>query len=123
MPTTSEVMGDPEGYAVGQGGAVTQATSRTTAVTLNALNGKITTLAAVLTADTSVSFTLTNSQIAANDHIVGDVIAGAAVKAAYHLSFIPAAGSATVTLHNLTPTDSASEAPVISFVVLKGSIT
>lgn len=107
------------GYATGAGGTVTQGTSRTTGVTLNHVCGAITLFTATLAADTDVSFTLTNSAIAATDVLVMNVISGAAVKGGYHLNAQCAAGSAVITVHNLTPTITASEAPVIQFVVVK----
>ena len=51
-------------------GAVTQGTSATTAVTLNATSGIITTFAATLAADTEVEFTLTNSAIQSDSLIL-----------------------------------------------------
>lgn len=57
------------GYATGAGGAVTQATSRTTGVTLNALCGAITTNTASLAAEAAAEFTVTNSTVA-----IGDVV-------------------------------------------------
>jgi hypothetical protein len=46
------------GYATGAGGTVTQATSKSTAVTLNTVTGAITMNNAALAAATIVSFTL-----------------------------------------------------------------
>lgn len=62
-------LGSPLGYAGGQGagGAVTQATSKSTAVTLNKACGQITMNNASLAAGTSVSFTWNNTLIAATD--------------------------------------------------------
>lgn len=56
------------GYATGSGGAVTQATSRTTGVTLNKTNGAITLVSAAGTTAYQ-SFTVTNSTVAATDVI------------------------------------------------------
>jgi hypothetical protein len=58
------------GYATGDGGAVTQATNRTTGVTVNTLSGQITTNNASLAAEAAAEFTVTNSQVA-----IGDVVA------------------------------------------------
>jgi hypothetical protein len=49
------------------GGAVTQETSKSTGVTLNGASGRITLNAAALDTATTVSFTLTNTSITAND--------------------------------------------------------
>jgi hypothetical protein len=58
------------GYASGARGTVTQATSKSTGVTLNNAVGDITLNAASLAAGTTVSFVLTNSAIAATDTLV-----------------------------------------------------
>ena len=55
------------GYATGAGGAVTQGTSRTTGVTLDKVCGAITLFAAAPSVGTWVSFTVTNSAVAATD--------------------------------------------------------
>jgi len=58
------------GYATGAGGAVTQITSDSTAVTLNKVCGQITTFALVLATAVDTSFTVTNSTVAATDTVV-----------------------------------------------------
>ncbi len=58
------------GYATGAGGTVTQTTSITTAVTLNAVCGKIALFNHVFTAGTKVQFTLNNSTLGADDILV-----------------------------------------------------
>lgn len=55
------------GYGTGAGGAVTQATNRTTGVTLNKLSGTITTNNASLAAEAAAVFTVTNSTVAIGD--------------------------------------------------------
>ena len=57
------------GYAAGSGGAVTQATNRTTGVTINKLSGTITTNNTSLAAEAAAKFTVTNSTVA-----IGDVV-------------------------------------------------
>lgn len=57
------------GYGTGTGGTVTQTTSQTTAVTLNKMSGKITTVSLSIT-DTSNEFTFNNSLIGADDILV-----------------------------------------------------
>lgn len=52
------------------GGAVTQATNRTTGVTVNALSGQITTNNASLAAEASAVFVVTNSAVAIGDVVV-----------------------------------------------------
>lgn len=55
------------GYGPGSGGTVTQASNRTTAVTVNTLSGQITTNNASLAAETAAAFTVTNSTVAIGD--------------------------------------------------------
>lgn len=105
------------GYSTGAGGTVTQATNKSTGVTLNKITGLITMDAAALAADTAVTFTLTDSAIAATDTIVLQHNSGGTV-GAYTLTAQPAAGSATITVRNVTA-GSLSEAIVIRFTVLK----
>ena len=108
---------DKAGYITGEGGAVTQATSKSTGVTLHKKCGQITLNGAALAANTTVSFTLTNSTIAATDILVlNHVSAGTA--GAYTLNAQAAAGSASINVRNVT-SGSLSEAIVIGFVVIK----
>ncbi len=58
------------GYGTGAGGAVTQATDRTTGVTLHKLCGVITTNNASLSAEAAAEFTVTNSTVAITDTVV-----------------------------------------------------
>ena len=99
------------------GGTITQATSKSTGVTLNGASGRITLNAAALNADTTVSFTLTNSSITANDLLVLNHVSGGTA-GAYLLNAQAAAGSASINVRNITA-GSLSEAIVIGFAVLK----
>jgi len=58
------------GYAKGAGGAVTQATNRTTGVTIHKLCGTITTNNASLAAEAAAKFTVTNNTVAIGDCII-----------------------------------------------------
>jgi hypothetical protein len=105
------------GYATGAGGTVTQASNKTTGVTLNKSTGRITLHNANLNANTTVSFTLTNSAIAANDLLVlNHVSAGTA--GSYALNAQAAAGSASINVRNIT-SGNLAEAIVIGFAVIK----
>lgn len=106
------------GYATGSGGTVTQATSKSTGVTLNKTNGTITMNAASLAATTSVSFVLTNSTIAATDVVNVAIKSGATLASYFTQVDATAAGSCTITLRNYTG-GSLAEAVVLSFAVLK----
>jgi hypothetical protein len=109
------------GYGTGAGGNITQLTSKTTGVTLNTGAGSITMNNAALASNTSVTFLLTNSVIAATDSLIVNVQAGAATVGSYTTQVSTlAAGSANVTVRNITA-GSLSEAVVLNFVVLKGA--
>jgi hypothetical protein len=106
------------GYATGAGGTITQATSKSTGVTLNKVCGTITMNAAALAAATSVSFTLTNSAIAATDVPLVAIKSGATA-GAYTLTVdAVAAGTCQISLRNRTG-GSLSEAVVINFALIK----
>jgi hypothetical protein len=108
---------DKAGYITGEGGTVTQATSKATGVTLSKKCGQITMHNASLAADTTVSFTLTNSTIAATDLLVLNHVSGGTA-GAYLLNAQAAAGSASINVRNITA-GSLSEAIVIGFAVIK----
>jgi hypothetical protein len=106
------------GYTNGSGGTVSQSTSKTTGVTLNTTNGQITMNAAALSANTTASFTLTNTKIEAGDVLILNHISGGTNFASYALNARSAAGSATIDVRNVT-SSSLSEAIVIAFAVVK----
>ena len=99
------------GYSAAAQGTVTQATDKSTGVTLNQSAGRITMNNAALAGATAVSFTLTNSLISANDTIVVCVSSNTTGSAAgaytTYVSYL-AAGSALITLRNLTAVTSYS---------------
>lgn len=68
--TSSGATGAGIGYTTGAGGTVTQATNRTTGVTLNTLSGAITTNNASLGAELAAEFTVTNSTVAIGDTVI-----------------------------------------------------
>jgi hypothetical protein len=108
---------DKAGYITGEGGTVTQATSKATAVTLNKKCGRITMHNASLAAATTVTFTLTNSTIAATDLLVLNHVSGGTA-GAYLLNAQAAAGSASINVRNVTA-GALAEAIVIGFAVIK----
>ena len=112
---------DKAGYIVGEGGTVAQSTSKSTAVTLNKRCGRITMNGAALAAATTVTFTLTNSTIAATDLLVLNHVSGGTA-GSYLLNAQAAAGSASINVRNINGS-SLSEAVVIGFAVVKASIT
>jgi hypothetical protein len=117
ITTSSPTAGN--GYATGAGGAVTQATNKSTAVTLNTVCGAITMNGAALAASTNVTFTLTNSAIAATDVVVVAIKSGAATAGTYQAWVTAtAAGSCTITVRNISA-GSLSEALVLNFAINK----
>ena len=108
------------GYSTAAQGTVTQATDKTTGVTLNKSAGRITMNGAALAGSTAVSFTLTNSLISTNDTIIV-CISGGGTAAAYttYVSSMTA-GSAVITLRNLTASTSLSEAVIINYAIIHG---
>lgn len=106
------------GYGAGAGGTVTQLTSKATGVTLNKPTGQITTNAAALAASTTVSFTLTNSAIAADDVVHVQRKSGGTAGAYQVWCDSTAAGSCVICVRN-TAGGSLSEAVVLQFAVIK----
>lgn len=111
----------PFGYGTGAGGTVTQATNKATGVTLDTRCGQVTLNNATLNADTTVSFVLTNSQIAAGDVLILNHISGGTA-GSYLLNARSAAGSATIDVRNITASN-LGEAIVIAFAVIKATTT
>jgi hypothetical protein len=116
------VAGKAIGYPVGLGGAVTQATSKSTGVTLDFPSGSITMNAAALADATNVSFTVTNSFIAATDVVIVNHASAGTAGAYSVLANAVAAGSFAITVRNVSG-GSLSQAIVLSFAVIKGAAT
>jgi hypothetical protein len=111
---------DEIGYTSAATGSVTQATSKTTGVTLNTSCGTITMNNAALAAATNASFTLTNSKISAQDALILSIVSGPATAGTYTLwTTALAAGSAQITLRNISA-GSLSEAVVFNYVIVHG---
>jgi hypothetical protein len=107
------------GYGTGSGGTVTQATSKSTAVTLNKTNGRITMNNAALGAGAEVLFSVTNSTVSATDVILANHGGGAANNDNYRVVVVnPAAGSFRLSVRNVSG-GSLSEALVINFAIIK----
>lgn len=117
---TSSSPTDGIGYT--SGGTVTQSTNKSTTVILNKVSGAITMNGAALNDATNVSFTVTNSAIAATDG-VQVLHASAGTAGAYQVSAnLIAAGSFKITVRNVSG-GNLSEAIVLKFNVIKGSNT
>ena len=120
---TGEIVAtSPFGYGgSGTGGTVTQATSRTTGVTLNKLSGQITLFASTaISGHGSNEFTLTNSFIDATD-VVHVCFASGLTSAQYGVTVTAvSAGSCKITVSNFSNSATPSDTPVLNFVVIKG---
>lgn len=112
--------GDEEGigYATGAGGAVTQITSPSTAVTLNKVCGQITTVALTTAAAAEEEFTVNNSTVAATDVVI--------VSTTYDGGGVPllsvkkmAAGAFNIVISNVHAANPFDAVMVINFVVIK----
>ena len=104
------------------GGAVTQATNKTTTVVLPNLTGAITMNAAALGDDAIATFTVTDTLVAATDSIIVNHKSGGTLGSYNVQAHTPAAGSFKIAVQNVSG-GSLSEALVLSFAVIKGAIT
>lgn len=107
------------GYTADAQGSVTQATSKSTAVTLNKSAGRITMHNAALAGNTAVSFTLNNSFISNNDILILNVSGGSVADATTYTVYTSslATGTAVITLRNLTAS-SQSEAVILNYALI-----
>lgn len=106
------------GYSTGAGGTVTQATNKSTAVTLNTLSGQITMNAASMAAGAIVSFTLNNSTILANDVIVANHVLTGTFGPYLITARATANGTAIISVRN-TSAGALAEAIQIRFAVIR----
>ena len=106
------------GYTAAAQGTVTQATSKSTAVTLNKPAGVITMNNASLATATNATFTLNNSFISANDTVILTISGGQTTAGSYNVfANSLAAGSVSISLRNISG-GTLSEAVVINFAIL-----
>ena len=108
------------GYNASAQGTVTQATSKSTGVTLNKSSGQITMNAASLAAGTTVLFTLTNSTLTAKDVLIVNVGSGGTSGAYWPYVANVAAGTAVIGVYNNTA-GALAEAIVINYAVIHGA--
>lgn len=107
------------GYTAGAGGAVTQATSKATGVTLDSPCGQITMNNAALAANTTVSFTLTSTKVSASDAVTCHRKSGGTDLAYQVWVDSVSNGSCVICVRNITG-GSLSEAVVLTFSVFNG---
>ena len=112
------------GYGTGSGGTVTQATSKTTGVTLNKTNGQVITSNSLMGGGAELTFTVTNSAVAATDVVqILRASGGGAGGAGYTVSIDSvAAGSFVVYMKNLSAT-SKSDVVTMNFAITKAVIS
>ena len=106
------------GYTVAAQGTVTQATSKSTAVTLNKSAGQITMNNASLATATNATFTLNNSYISNNDTVILTISGGQATPGSYNVfANSLGAGTVSITLRNISG-GTLSESVVINFALI-----
>ena len=105
------------GYSSAAQGTVTQATSKSTGVTLNTSTGQITTNNAALGAGATAQFVLTNNRISAKDTLIVNIGTGGTAGAYWPYVANLASGTATIGLYNNTA-GSLSEAVTINYSII-----
>lgn len=107
----------------GTGGAVTQATNRTTAVTINKPTGAITTNNASLAAEATAVFVVNNNKVAIGDTVVCSQRSGSNGGGTVVYITAVAAGSFSIAVQNNNVAAGTAEtgAIVINFAVIKGA--
>lgn len=109
------------GYGTGSGGTVTQATDKSTAVTLNKTNGRITMNNAALAAGATVYFTMNNTAIGAYDCVIITGEWGFAPD--YRIEVAgKSTGTCRIRVTNITG-GSLSDAIVMDFAIIKATIS
>lgn len=103
------------GYAVGSGSTVTQATSRTTGVTINSITGSITLVSAAGSA-TWQTFTVTNSAVTAKDVIIVNKQSGTDL----NLISVTNVAAGSFKISFATTGGTTTEQPIFNFAVIKG---
>lgn len=110
------------GYAVGMGGAVTQITSKTTAVTLNKLTGTVQTFNGALTAGQQVLFNINNSTVALTDLIlVMQINSALGAQCVYQAA--PISAGVIQFIYRTTVAVGATDNTIFKFIVVKAPVT
>jgi len=110
------------GYSVGSGGTVTQATSKSTPVTINKPTGRITMNNASLAAGASVFFDVANNKIAASDSVCVTSVGGTGSSSYRVEHYNINAGSFYIRVTNITG-GALTDALAINFSVTKGALS
>lgn len=110
------------GYQAGDGGAVAQATSKSTAVTLDKPNGRITMNNAALAANTTVTFQLNSTAIGSTDNVIVTVSDSITTAGSYQVwASDTRSGFCQINVRNITGV-SLSNALIMQYAVIKGSV-
>lgn len=107
------------GYSTGNGGTVTQATSRTTGVVLNKICGEITLFSTTTTAGLSQTFNVTDSFMTPTDVVILNLKNNPTANYILTARNKGTTGLFSITVY--TPAAASAEAPVISFCIIKGT--
>ena len=109
---------DEIGYTAAAQSTVTQLTSKSTGVTINASAGQVTMSNAQLNATTNVAFTMTNNKISAKDVVIVNVAGGVASNTTYNCWVSGhGAGTCDFVLRNISA-GNLSEAVVLNFAII-----
>lgn len=111
--------------SAGTGGSVTQATSRTTGVTLNKICGQITLFNTTATAGAVTEFTVTNSTVvSASRSIITVALQNPGASTGVYIPYVSliGTGSFRISLYCITA-PAAAESPIINFAVMDMVIT
>lgn len=113
------------GYAAGAGGVVTQATNRSTGVTIDELSGTITTNTTSLAAETAATFIVTNSTVAIGDVPVVAIQSGSNGGNTSVFVSTVAAGSFSIRVANNNAAGGTAEtgAILINFAIIRAVTT
>ena len=109
------------GYGTGSGGTVTQATNKSTTVTLNKPTGQITMNGAALAAGASVQFAVVNSLVGAEDAVVVNTSSNSFTSTSYNIwAGQAASGQFVINVKNVSA-GSLSQALILNFAIIKGA--
>ena len=118
----TSINGESIGYGTGSGQAVSQLTSKATAVTSNTITGQITTFNDSLAAGAETVFAVNCTKCAVGDNVLMTISSGAASPQGYRVRVVrAAAGFFIVAIKNETA-GALAEAIVLSYTVIKGAI-
>ena len=116
LSTSSTVL---SGYTTGAGGAVTQATDRSTGVTLSKPCGVITMDDDSLAAGAEVTFAVTNSLVTSTDVIILSLTNPGGTGTPFAFVSSVGDGSFAITVTNLHASTACTNATLINFVIIK----